>query len=127
MATILKGTVLWCYDYEIVQRVVANDISYQFSGINPFHTHKGIINLNDKYLSISGDIDINLPLSHITQLFLGFDENYTPLLAKNLGVFWQPLRLTTYTNSIVYLIVDYNLLFSKNKKWYNTLQQILSA
>ncbi|TRW22708.1 hypothetical protein FMM05_15730 [Flavobacterium zepuense] len=125
MATLLQGSIFWSYDFEVANRNRSTDFGYQFSGTGPFYTHCGTIVLKDGALSISGDVNIDMPLGDIIQLYLGFDEIYTPLLAKNFGLFWKPLRIKT-NYSTLYIIIDYNFLFSKNKKWYNTIVQLLS-
>jgi hypothetical protein len=125
MATILEGRVLWSYEYEVVKRNANNDIGYQFWGTGPFYRHSGNIVLNESRIAITGDIDVLIPLGTIGQLYLGFDEVYTAMLTKNLGLFWQPLRLTLGNDVVLYLIIDYNFIGAKNKKWFLALKEML--
>ena len=125
MKTILSGKVLWSFDHEIENRPKNQDLAFQFSFVKPFHKHSGIITLDQNSIQIKGDDDLVLPLTHLAQLYLGFDQNYTPILSKNVGLFWQPLRLTTEEGQHIYLIIDYNFFTSNNKKWFEKLQEIL--
>lgn len=125
MKTILSGNVLWSFDYEIQNREKNQDLAFQFSFIKPFHKHSGIITLDAKSLQIKGDDNLILSLSNLVQLYLGFDDNFTPILSKNLGLFWQPLRLTTQENQHIYLIIDYNFFTTNNKIWFQKLQEVL--
>ena len=125
MKTILSGKVLWSFDYEIENRPKNQDLAFQFSFVKPFHRHSGIITLDQTSIQIKGDEDLVLPLSHLAQLYLGFDENFTPILSKNVGLFWQPLRLTTEEGQHIYVIIDYNFFTSNNKKWFQKLKELL--
>jgi hypothetical protein len=121
----MEGKALWSYDYELLQRDASNDFAYHF-GI-PFHQHAGEIVLTDETLTISGDEKLSVPLSHITQIALGFDDNFPDTLVKNFGLFWQPLRIMLRTNESIYLIIDYNIILGpKNKFWFESLKKILS-
>lgn len=125
MKTILSGKVLWSFDYEIESRPKNQDLAFQFSFVKSFHRHSGIITLDQDSIKIKGDDDLIIPLSHLAQLYLGFDENFTPILSKNVGLFWQPLRLTTENGQHIYLIIDYNFFISNNKQWFQKLQELL--
>ncbi|RYG09328.1 MAG: hypothetical protein EOO07_24065, partial [Chitinophagaceae bacterium] len=94
MKTILTGSALWCFDFEIQNRNRNEDFTFHFSGVKPFHRHHGEIYLTESAIKIFGDDEIELSFNDLNQLYLGFDECYTPSLSKNFGMFWQPLRLT---------------------------------
>lgn len=126
MQPILSGNVLWSFDFEVQNRNRNNDIGFHFSGVKPFHCHSGEITLTEKSIYLIGEDELTIPLSELTQLYLGFDEIYTPSLSKNLGLFWQPLRLTILDEKFIYLIIDYNMLGAKNKMWFDQLTQMLS-
>lgn len=119
----LEGRVLWCFDYEVINRDSYNDIGHQFTGIAPFHCHAGEIYLKNSEIVISGDIDLKLPFQDITQLYLGFDEIYTPILTKSFGLFCQPLRIAT-NDYTIYLFIDYKFLFCSNNKWFKSVKEI---
>jgi hypothetical protein len=57
---------------------------------------------------------------------MGFDDLFP---VKGLGTFWQPLRIEYYVPSseteVIYLIIDYNGIFTHDKDWYNTLTEML--
>ena len=126
MKTILSGNALWCFDFEVQNRNRNEDFAFHFSGIKPFHRHDGEIYLTEGSIKIVGDDEVEVSFDDLTQLYLGFDEYYTPTLSKNFGMFWQPLRLTINDKKFLYLIVDYNFLGAKNKLWFNTLTELLS-
>lgn len=126
MKTILAGNVLWSFDFEIQNRNVNYDFTFHFSGSKPFHSHSGEIFLTEDSIKMMGDDSLEIPLEDLTELYLGFDEVFFPSLSKNFGMFWQPLRLTTIDNSLIYLIIDYNFLFTKNKLWFNKMMKMLS-
>lgn len=126
MKTILSGHALWSFDFEIRNRDRNNDFAFHFSGMRPFHCHSGEISLTENSIKIIGNDDVEIPFEDLTQLYLGFDESYTPSLSKNFGMFWQPLRVTLKDGRYLYLIIDYNFLGSKNKIWFNTLTELLS-
>ena len=126
MKTILSGTALWCFDFEVQNRNRDEDFAFHFSGVRPFHRHVGEIYLTENSLKIIGEEEFEVALGDLTQLYLGFDEIYTPSLSKNFGMFWQPLRLTINDTKFLYLIIDYNFLGAKNKLWFTTLTEVLA-
>jgi hypothetical protein len=126
MDVILQGNVLWSYAHQIKERKALNDLAYQFSGIRPHHDNSGLITLTKAAIVIYGPENLQIPLSNISQLYLGFDDVYLVSMAKNLGLFWKPMRITLYNHEVIYLIIDYNFLQAKNKKWFESLKVLLS-
>ncbi|RZL45196.1 MAG: hypothetical protein EOP00_17980 [Pedobacter sp.] len=126
MKTLLSGNVLWASELEVQQRTKTNDLSFHITGVKPFHCHSGEIFLDERALRIMGNDVLTFSFDEMRELYLGFDEIYTPSLSKNFGLFWQPLRLTFTNKGFIYLIIDYNLGFSKNKLWFNTISELLS-
>lgn len=126
METILSGNALWSFDFEVLNRNRTGDIIFHVSGVKPFHCHSGEIILTDNSIKITGDSDLAIMLNDLKQLYLGFDETFTESLSKNFGLFWKPLRLTLDNDHVLYLIIDYNFIGSKNKLWFETLQDLLS-
>lgn len=126
---------MWSYDYEISrysqeERLMAGFIS--FGG--PLHDHKGYIALSNDTILIEGkkkdeDKNIVIPLISIKEIYLGYDEVYIATSVKNAGLFWQPLRIEYYDSHkqllIMYLIIDYNGIYTHNKKWYEKLTTTL--
>ncbi|MDB5283059.1 MAG: hypothetical protein JWO06_2134, partial [Bacteroidota bacterium] len=71
--------------------------------------------------------ELTIPFPSIEEIALGFDENFPNTLVKNLGLFWQPLRITLRTGENIYLIIDFNLLLGpKNQFWFKALKEMLS-
>lgn len=53
-------------------------------GIKPFHSHEGNIILNNETILLTEhDSPEHFPVSYITQLYVGFDDLYIPLLVKS--------------------------------------------
>ncbi|WP_411275242.1 hypothetical protein [Daejeonella sp.] len=127
MNAILTGQVFYSYQHELLKRDSFADLRAHFSGIAPFHKHEGEIALSDEKIFISGDENLQIPLTSIDQIYLGFDEAFPRTLVKNMGLFWQPLRLSLSNGNILYLIVDYNVLGANNQLWFNELKELLSA
>ncbi|ACU03973.1 hypothetical protein [Pedobacter heparinus] len=125
------GNALWLFKDDFKDFSVFDKIGVLFSGIKPLHTHSGIINVTNRTLVLESDADeLEIPLKDITQIYLGFDEFYKRSYAKNFGAFWQPLKLTftsSYSESeMIYLVIDYNFMYSKNEEWFNLLKNLLS-
>ena len=125
MERFLSDKIFWSYDYEVSQRSSINDIASLFSGFPPFHIHEGEIILTKNGLFITGDIELQIPLYELTQISLGFDDIFPRTLAKNGGLFWQPLRIV-YREQTIYAIIDYNMFGTKNQLWFEALKELLS-
>lgn len=125
MEVVLNGKVSWSRAGEVINRNKTNDIAHQFSGIGPYYNHFGAITLTRAGITVSGDDNLQIPLSNIVQLYLGFDNVYTPALTKNFGLFWKPLRLKLSNEEVYYFIIDYNFISAKNKKWFKVLKELL--
>jgi hypothetical protein len=126
MEPIITGHVLWSYDHEVLNRDFFHELGAHFSGVRPFHRHNGEIALTNAKLAIIGDVDLDIPLNTLQQIYLGFDAVFPRSLAKNFGLFWQPLRLSLSNGQHLYLLIDYNLWGTKNQLWFNGIQEILS-
>ena len=130
MESLLTGSVLWSYDFEINQQEPVRRLLTHVSGMTPIHSHQGEIMLTGKGLTIVGDVNLYINNDEFEQLYLGFDEIFTRTMVKNFGLFWQPLRITFnkgHHRETIYLIIDYKMFIAKgNKTWFNALQQVLS-
>lgn len=124
---ILTGRVLWSYDYELPEQTSLREIASHFSGIGPFHAHQGEITLMTDRITLRDESELHISLTDLEQLYMGFDENFPRSSVKNFGLFWQPLRLTLHSGQQLYLIIDYNVLGSKNQLWFDTIKIILEA
>lgn len=130
---LLQGTVKWSYGYELAEysdtyKVMTSMMSFT----PPLHRHNGNIALTNSELIIEGfedDVDLTVELRAMKQIFLGFDDLFPVTSVRSLGAFWQPLRIEYYTSSVetqyIYLIIDYNGVFTHDKDWYNTLTKML--
>lgn len=127
---LLEGSVLWAYDHELANKTPESRFSGLFSFMKPLHYHEGLIVLSHNQISINGDEQLNITLGSMDQIFLGFDEFYPASSVKNLGAFWQPLRIEYSSFSIktqkIYLVIGYNGISAQNKLWYETLKKLLS-
>jgi hypothetical protein len=123
------GKALWSYDFEIAAHTLIDEAGTLFSITPPPHHREGEIILTNNSLVIDGYNYLNIPLNKLDQIYLGFDEVYKRSLVKNLGLFWQPLRLRYNVGDdkdTIYLIVDHSFFGTKNQLWFNTLKQLLS-
>jgi hypothetical protein len=128
----LEGNVLWSYDHELTNDKSSNwikKIAGLFSFLKPVHNHEGDILLASNGLFITGDEHLELPLSNIEEVYMGFDDLFPASSAKNFGAFWQPIRIrSTVSRSesqTVYLVINHTGIFSDNQTWFNTLISLL--
>jgi len=103
------------------------------SFVSPLHRHEGTIALTNSEIIIEGigddDEDLTIQLDRLKQIYLGFDDVFPATSVKSFGFLWQPLRIEFYISAVgtqsIYLIIDYNGLYTHDKDWYNTLTQML--
>lgn len=133
-AFLLQGTAKWSYDFEMAaftdtQKIMASMVSFT----PPLHRHEGNIALTKSEIIIEGiaddDEDLTIQLNALKQIYLGFDDVFPISSVRGLGVFWQPLRIEYYTSDIetqsIYLIIDFNGVYTHDKYWFKTLTQML--
>ncbi|RAJ19875.1 hypothetical protein [Pedobacter cryoconitis] len=130
MCILLETNVLWSSDYELNQKNVFDHMAAQFSGIPPIHNHEGYLVVTEDLMKIDGDVELEIRLSEITELYRGFDENYPRNFIKNFGMFCQPVRVKYFQDfsyKIIYLIVGYNFFgCAKGQALFDLLQELLS-
>jgi hypothetical protein len=136
MATqfLLQGTAKWSYDHEMAEispsrKILAGIVS----GATALPHHNGNIALSTTALIIEGindDEDLTIPLSTMKQLYIGFDDLFPITAVKSMGMLWQPLRIEYYIaaseTKCIYLIIDFNGVYTHDKEWFNMLTQMLS-
>ena len=131
---LLQGTAKWSYDYEMAEFTATQKVlTGMTSFVPPLHRHEGNIALTNSEIIIEGidddDEDLTIQLDQLKQIYLGFDDIFPATSVKSFGFLWQPLRIEYYTSAAetqsIYLIIDYNGLYTHDKDWYNTLTQIL--
>ncbi|MDB5122652.1 MAG: hypothetical protein JWP94_781 [Mucilaginibacter sp.] len=131
---LLQGTAKWSYDYEMAeftetQKALASMTSF----VPPLHRHEGNIALTNSEIIIEGvgddDEDLSIQLNTLKQIYLGFDDVFSALSVKSFGLFWQPLRIEYYISAVetqsIYLIIDFNGIYTHDKDWFKTLTQML--
>jgi hypothetical protein len=131
---LLQGNAKWSYDYEMAeftstQKVMASMASF----VPPLHRHEGNIALTNSEIIIEGiseeDENLTVELNKLKQIYLGFDDLFPMSSVRALGLLWQPLRIEYYTSTIetqsIYLIIDFNGLYTHDKDWYKMLTQML--
>ncbi|RFZ81826.1 hypothetical protein DYU05_18565 [Mucilaginibacter terrenus] len=130
---LLQGTVKWSYSHELAEFTGEyKRMSAMLSFSPPLHRHSGNIALTTTELIIEGaegDEDLTLKLSAIKQLYLGFDDIFPAHSVRSRGILWQPLRIEYYTSTLttecIYLVIDFNGLYTHDKAWYNALRELL--
>jgi hypothetical protein len=121
-----QGTVYWSFVHEIEdmgigERFFVRHVSFSA----PLSKHQGVFYLSDRSIILeSEDQKVTIPLSKITQLYLGFDEVFSGSSVKNFGMFWQPLRIVYNDDEVIYLIIDYKYGFAANKQIFQLLKEI---
>lgn len=91
----------------------------------PFHRHRATVMLTDNDIELADNEAYLIPLGIITQLYIGFDEYYTRVLVKNLGLFTQPLRITTSDETVWYFFIDCSFWGSCNKIWFEQIKNLI--
>jgi len=130
---LLQGTVKWSYSYELAEYSETYKLMNSMMSFSPpLHRHNGNIALTTSELIIEGvedDVDLSISLSAMKQIFIGFDDLFPVTSVRSFGAFWQPLRIEYYISSLeteyIYLIIDYNGVFTHDKDWFNALTQML--
>jgi len=78
---------------------------------------------------IDDDDDLTISLGSLKQIYLSFDDLFPMFSARGLGVFWQPLRVEFYRSvcetQSVYLIIDFNGIYTHDKEWFKALKDVL--
>lgn len=131
---LLQGTAKWSYDHELAEISSSRKIlAGMVSGVQALQHHQGNIALSTTALIIEGindDEDLIIPLSNMKQLYIGFDDLFPVTAVKSLGILWQPLRIEYYVTASetkrIYLIIDFNGVYTHDKEWFNTLTEMLS-
>jgi hypothetical protein len=131
---LLQGTAEWSYDYEMAEFTATQKaLTAMTSFVPPLHRHEGNIALTNSEIIIEGINDngenLTIQLNQLKQIYLGFDDVFPATSVKSFGFLWQPLRIEYYISAVetqsIYLIIDYNGLYTHDKDWYNTLTQML--
>ncbi|KIA91918.1 hypothetical protein OC25_19260 [Pedobacter kyungheensis] len=128
----LEGNVLWSYDHELTNEKGTSwikKLAGLFSFLKPIHKHEGNILLASNGIFITGDEQLEVPLSNIEEVYMGFDELFPASPIKNFGLFWQPIRIRSTISrtqsQTVYLVINRTGIFSDNQTWFNTLISLL--
>ncbi len=127
---LLEGEVIWTFDHDLEVHEPRRTLAGFFSFNALPQSGGGHAVLTPTEILGSGSDGLRIPLASISQLYLGFDELYPASSVKNFGAFWQPLRIKYSTSdnpeSAVYLVTDYNGIFTSNQIWYDTLVRLTS-
>lgn len=128
MNILLTGQVLWTYDKEIIKPSLKDELRALFFGAPPVYKHQGDIVLTNYSINITGDTNLIINFSSMTELYMGFDETYLRSYVRLGGVYWQPLRIKYQdlsTEKIVYLIIDYGYWKTNNNVWFEALKEVV--
>ena len=131
---LLQGTAKWSYDYEVAEFTTTEKIMTSIASFStPLHRHEGNIALTNEEIIIEAisddDEDLTIDLSTLKQIYLGFDDLFTASSVRGMGLLWQPLRIEYYLTPVetrsIYLIIDFNGIYTHDKAWFQTLTQLL--
>ena len=117
---------------DIRERTFLDWLEAHISMGQPLHRYKGLLKLDRDKISFYGtekktgnDFRLFIFRHEIMQLYHGFDDAFTALETRNLGLSWKPLRISftrEKTDFHVYLIIDYAFGRTSNEAWMETLK-----
>jgi hypothetical protein len=131
---ILQGVAKWSYDYEMAEFTSAQKVMASMASFAPpLHRHEGNIALTNSEIIIEGisddDESLSIQLNQLKQIYLGFDDVFPMSAVRGLGLLWQPLRIEYYLSRVetqsIYVIIDFNGVYTHDKDWFKTLTQML--
>jgi len=102
---------------------------YRFQGAISFTNHN--LHFNGYDSQLKENVKFNIDKTEITQLYYGFDETFSSFQTRGMGITWAPIRITFDTNqfeneTVLYLVAEFNGVFSENKHLYEDLKLWLS-
>ncbi len=120
------------FSEDIRQRTFFDWLDAHISTAQPLHRYKGLLKLDRDKISFYGtekktgnDFRLFIYRYEILQLYHGFDDVFTALETRNLGLSWKPLRISFTREKVdfhVYLIMDYAFGRTTNEAWMETLK-----
>jgi hypothetical protein len=120
------------FSEDIRERTFLDWLETHISTAQPLHRYKGLLKLDRDKISFYGterktgnDFRLLIYRYEILQLYHGFDDVFTALETRNLGLSWKPLRISFTREKAdfhVYLIIDYAFGRTTNEAWMETLK-----
>lgn len=120
------------FSEDIRERTFLDWLETHISAAQPLHRYKGLLKLDRDKISFYGterktgnDFRLLTYRHEILQLYHGFDDVFTALETRNLGLSWKPLRISFTrgkANFHVYLIIDYAFGRTTNEAWMEALK-----
>jgi hypothetical protein len=132
---IRESLAFLAFSEDIRKRTFIDWMEAHISAAQPLHRYKGLLNLDRDKISFYGtekktgnDFRLFIYRHEIQQLYHGFDDVFTVLETRNLGLSWKPLRISftrDKTDFRVYLIIDYAFGRTTNEAWMEALKSWL--
>jgi hypothetical protein len=120
---------------DVRNRSLSDWLEAHTSLMQPLHRYKGHLSLDREKLSFFGnekktgnELRINIYRYEILQLYLGFDDAFTIMESRNLGLLWKPFRIIFTKESQeyqIYLIINYSIGRCDNEMWMEILKEWL--
>jgi hypothetical protein len=130
-----ESTAFLSFQEDISNRSFSDWIEAHISFLKPLHRYEGVIHIDREKLSFYGrekktgmEFQISVFRYEFQQLYLGFDNVFTPWETRSFGMGWKPLRIVftkegkDYT---MYLIIGYNGWRTESEAWMDLLKEWL--
>ena len=130
---ISQSPALWAFEEDILSRSWLDWLAAHISFGKPLHRYEGTLTVHDNLLQLTGedkrtkeDFSLDIYKYQIEQLYLGFDDVFTALETRGLGLTWLPLRILFTNNgkkAKIYLITNYQFGRTGNKEYFEFLKK----
>ena len=72
------------------------------------------------------EVQFNIPKAEIEQLYHGYDETFSTFQTRGSGTTWAPIRFKFAHENPLYLISEFNGIYSANEELFEELKMWLS-
>ena len=132
----METRALIIFKENLKTRTILDWISSHLSGALPPHKYKGILQISSDRLYFEGidvktdqNAEFSIPRYSIEQVFHGYDNSYSILQTRGLGLNWAPVRIKYNIDDdikTVYIITGYEKPGTTDKEFYEFLKEWLS-
>lgn len=132
----METSALIIFKENLKSRTILDWISSHLSGALPPHKYKGNLRISSDGLYFEGidvktdeNAEFSIPRYSIEQIFYGYDNSYSILQTRGLGLNWAPVRIKYNIDDeikTVYIITEYETPGTSDKYFYEFLKEWLS-